>query len=142
LNRIMSVVLNNLKIEIENRKPQISYAEFPDINGVKTLITQLFQNLIHNALKFSDKETIIIDISMADKGEFYLLQIADNGIGILKEEVNRIFDAFARSEANESFEGTGLGLAICEKIVTKHGGKIWATSEVGRGSTFHFTIKK
>lgn len=142
LNKLIMISLLNLRTEVQKINPKISYQNLPTINGVKTLITQLFQNLIHNSLKFRSEKTPEINISAEDKGPFYLFKFQDNGIGISKENHSEIFNVFEREKLNISIEGTGLGLAICKEIVEKHGGKIWVTSEKGKGSVFHFTIKK
>jgi signal transduction histidine kinase len=142
LNKMILIVLNNLQTEIRATNPQILYTELPKINGVKTLITQLFQNLIHNALKFRRENRPVIDISVKDEGTYYTFQVEDNGVGMTSTDKELIFDAFVKSKSQENFEGTGLGLAICKRIVEKHNGKIWVTSELNAGSIFHFTIGK
>lgn len=142
LNKILIMVLTNLQMEIRAANPQIIYPELPQINGVKTLIIQLFQNLIHNALKFRGKAQSIIEISVEDKATHYLFYLSDNGIGMPTEVQHTIFDAFVRSQTHENVEGTGLGLAISKKIVEKHNGEIRVTSEIEKGSTFHFSIGK
>ncbi len=142
LNKTLASVLNNLKNEIETFQPQIIISQLPEINGVKTLIAQIFQNLIHNALKFRRGEQTIIKIRTRETEAFYHFEIEDNGIGIPEKECHSIFEIFSRASTEETFEGTGLGLAICKKIVLKHGGRIGVTSVVGQGSIFHFSIKK
>jgi len=142
LNRILENVLISLRAEIKELNPIISIPELPEVLGVKTLITQLFQNLIHNALKFKGNETPKIEISVTSKPNAFIFEIKDNGIGIERGQEEKIFDIFSRSHNHKSIEGTGLGLSMCKKIVSKHNGKIWVESELGNGSSFFFTLEK
>jgi signal transduction histidine kinase len=142
LNRILENVLINLRAEIQVLEPEILIEPLPNIYGVKTLITQLFQNLIHNALKFSSANHPKIEIFVYSKKNHFLFEIKDNGSGISEIDQSNIFDVFTRSSSHESIEGTGLGLAMCKEIVLKHNGKIWVNSIVGKGSNFFFTLKK
>lgn len=113
------------------------------VTGDLIKLKQLFQNLITNAMKFQRPNIQpIIKISGADKGSHWQFSIQDNGIGIEEEYFDRIFSLFQKIHGKEDFEGTGLGLAICKKIVEQHQGKIWLESEVNKGTTFYFTIKK
>ena len=104
---------------------------------------QVFQNLISNALKYHDgSHRPEITIGFTEKKDSWQFSVSDNGIGIEKEYLDKIFVIFQRLHQKEQYSGTGIGLAICKKIVEFHGGKIWAESEVGKGSTFFFTVKK
>jgi signal transduction histidine kinase len=142
LNQILENVLINLRTEIRVIEPEIIISDLPNIWGVKTLVIQLFQNLIHNALKFKSSEKAKIQIRFTEKKNHFLFEVKDNGLGISKKEHHSIFDLFSRSVSHESIKGTGLGLSMCKKIVLKHDGKIWLTSEVGSGSSFFFSLKK
>ena len=103
-------------------------------------MVQLFQNLISNGIKYSDKEIPEVHISVIKKGDEYVFSIKDNGLGIDQAHLKRIFTIFQRLHTREEYEGTGIGLAISEKILHQHGGKIWVDSELGKGSNFYFTI--
>ncbi|WP_169725030.1 PAS domain-containing protein [Algoriphagus terrigena] len=121
----------------------IIVVELPDIQGVPTPIRLLFQNLIGNALKYRHPELRPrIEISGRESEKFWEFSIEDNGIGIEADYLEPIFGVLKRLHPKEKYPGTGLGLATCRKIVTQHGGKIWAESTVGVGSKFLFTIKK
>ena len=115
---------------------------FPTIYGEKIRIEQLFQNLMSNAIKYNDKEKGIINVSCDDLGDYYQFHIQDNGKGIPKRHFNKIFQIFQTLQARDQYESTGIGLTIVKKIVETYGGVITVVSEVGKGSTFSFTILK
>jgi signal transduction histidine kinase len=101
----------------------------------------LFQNLLSNAIKFSKKgESPVIQINATRQNGHWLFTIEDNGIGVEEKYLEKIFNIFQRVHRREVYEGTGIGLAHCRKIVDLHGGKIWAESELNKGSIFYFTI--
>ncbi len=112
----------------------------PIVKGNKIKFQQLFQNLIDNAIKFCEKKKGIINIDIEDCNSFYKFSIKDNGIGIEKRHFERIFKIFQSLE--ESKDSTGIGLSIVKKIVNNYKGEIWLESEIGKGTTFYFTIKK
>ncbi|MEQ9373821.1 MAG: ATP-binding protein [Imperialibacter sp.] len=126
------------KVEIdESIRRMDSVAVFPlDFN-------QLFQNLISNAIKFrSINVKPVIEVSVKERGDFFEFLVRDNGIGIDKDSLDKIFIIFKRAHSDTSYQGTGIGLAFCKKIVELHGGKIWVESSAGRGSSFYFTISR
>ncbi|SDS06832.1 PAS domain S-box-containing protein [Polaribacter sp. KT25b] len=112
----------------------------PKVKGDKTKFQQLFQNLIGNAIKFNNKEKGIINIDVEDHNSFYKFSISDNGIGIQNRHFENIFKIFQslKKEKNSS----GIGLSIVKKIVDIYKGEVWVESEIDKGSTFYFTIKK
>jgi len=103
-------------------------------------LTQLFQNLIGNAIKFHGEEPPRVHVSAERSGKEWVFSVEDNGIGIDSNYYNRIFVIFQRLHSRSEYPGTGIGLAICRKIVERHGGRIWVDSELGKGATFYFTI--
>lgn len=143
MNDVIEVCKSNLKLLIEETK-SIVYAEhLPVVRSVQSLLVQLFQNLISNAIKFRKTDLRPVIIITAQEEEFeYIFQIKDNGIGIDPEHHERIFVIFQRLHTRTKYEGTGIGLAICYKIVQQLGGRIWVDSQLNDGASFYFTIPK
>lgn len=143
LNQVLQGVLIALSPELKESNAELVITELPVIYAKKTLITQLFKNLLGNSLKFRSDSRPAIQINYTDDGENHLFSIKDNGIGIDNKYADKIFVLFKRLHSNnEKYEGTGVGLAISKKIVQIHKGNIWIESEDGKGSTFYFTISK
>jgi signal transduction histidine kinase len=144
LEKPLEIALRNLDATIKESKAQIHYHRpLPAVLGDTTQLIQLFQNLISNAIKFRKKnESIRIEISARKLNDFWQVTVKDNGIGIEQEHFDRIFVIFQRLHARTEYPGSGIGLAICKKIVERHGGTIWLESELGIGTTFHFTLKE
>ena len=105
------------------------------------MLTQLYQNLIGNALKFVADRPLEIHLTASAEGDWWTLGVKDNGIGIKPEYAQKIFEAFQRLHGRSEFEGTGIGLAICRKTVARHGGRLWVKSHPEEGSHFQFTIQ-
>jgi len=114
--------------------------ELPILNGERTKFQQLFQNLIGNAIKYNDKEKGLIEIDVSDEKSFYQFSIKDNGLGIEKKYHEKIFKIF--HSLNKNKDSSGIGLSVVKKIVDLYQGEIWLESELNKGATFHFTIKK
>ncbi len=145
LSSIIEDVLQNLQLDIQQNKADIHLNIPPNIylKGDKTLLTQLFQNLLNNALKFQSDQTPIIHINLKDNNqEMAEIQVQDNGIGIPQEDFERIFDMFTRLQSTSTFKGSGIGLNTCKKIVDAHKGQIWLDSTVGQGTTFYLLLPK
>jgi PAS domain S-box-containing protein len=138
---ILDHALANLKIAIEESSAVVTHDELPTVMADGVQLTQLFQNLISNAIRFHKQETRPeIQVSVEHSGGEWTFSVRDNGIGIAPEHFERIFMIFKRLHSWEEYEGTGIGLAVCKKIVERHGGCIWVESEPGKGSTFYFTV--
>jgi PAS domain S-box-containing protein len=143
LNEIFITVNHVLKDKIETHEALIMAEHLPEVYGNRIQLTQVFQNLIDNAIKFkSDKRTPEVTISVIEHKTTWELIFKDNGIGISAEYFQRIFVIFQRLHTVEEYTGTGIGLAICRKIIERHGGEIWVESKPGKGSTFHLTLSK
>jgi light-regulated signal transduction histidine kinase (bacteriophytochrome) len=135
--------LVNLRAAIESSGAQITHDALPEVNGDDTQLTQLFQNLVGNAIKFRKQdEPLRVHVGVQDAGDEWRFSVADNGIGIERQYFERIFMVFQRLHTRDEYPGTGIGLAICKKVVDRHGGRIWVESAQGKGSTFIFTLPK
>ena len=135
--------LVNLRASVESSDAQITHDALPEVSADDTQLTQLFQNLIGNAIKFRKKdETLRIHIGVRDEKDEWRFSVSDNGIGIERQYFERIFMVFQRLHTRDEYPGTGIGLAICKKVVDRHGGRIWVESVQGKGSTFVFTLPK
>jgi light-regulated signal transduction histidine kinase (bacteriophytochrome) len=137
---VLNQVLSNLELYIKENKATVSYDSLPEIMADSTQLAQVFQNLVANGIKFHSEEAPKIHISAERKASEWVFSVKDNGIGIDPQYSERIFEVFKRLHNKEEYPGTGIGLAICKKIVERHGGRIWVESELGKGSTFYFTL--
>jgi light-regulated signal transduction histidine kinase (bacteriophytochrome) len=132
--------LDNLKMAIEENGVIVTRDPLPTVMADHPQLIQLFQNLIGNAIKFRGDEPPRVHVSASRNGNGWIFSVRDNGIGIAPEYAKRIFIIFQRLHSREKYAGTGIGLAICQKIVERHGGRIWVESELGKGATFYFTL--
>ncbi|MES2689617.1 MAG: ATP-binding protein [Bacteroidota bacterium] len=156
LNEVIAEISENLQEQILEKKAVIKVEELPEVDGLKVLITQLFSNLIENALKYS-RPGISVKINISSNvvpasraigaGEkemkaYYEIKVADNGIGFEDNYKHKIFELFQRLHSKEDFSGTGIGLTICKKIAEKHGGWMQAEGALNKGSVFTVYIPK
>ncbi len=140
LDKAVDDALANLKAAVEESGAVVTRDEMPTVLGDHAQLTQLYQNLIGNAIKFRGDETPRIDLGAERAGEAWRLSVADNGIGIAPEQHERVFVLFQRLHARDEYPGTGIGLAVCRRIVERHGGKLRVQSEEGAGATFGFSL--
>jgi signal transduction histidine kinase len=141
LSRILSDVLTDLDEVIRKSGARVSYQGLPDIDADPAQIGQLVQNLIANGIKYCKASTpeVVVDAEPQEDGG-WRIEVRDNGIGIPIEQCSAIFEPFRRLHSQGEYDGTGLGLATCKKIAGQHGGTIWCRSEVGKGTSFFFTL--
>jgi len=141
LNQILRDVLAEFDLLIEQKQAQIRYRPLPTIDAVPHQMTQLFTNLISNALKYtSDGSPPVVSIACRLEDGQYHIDITDNGIGFAQEHAEQIFSIFKRLHRKTEYSGTGIGLAMCKKIVENHHGQISAQSQPGQGATIHLVL--
>lgn len=132
--------LRNLAREIAESQAWVAYDALPAVYGNGPLLTQLFQNLVGNGIKYCRAVRPEISVKAVQRGDGYAVAVADNGIGIAPEHRAAIFEPFKRLHSSDEFEGTGLGLATCRKIVERHGGSLWCEPGALGGTVFWFTL--
>ncbi len=140
LEAVLARALENLQLAIKEKKATVTHDPMPLAYGDSGQLTQVFQNLIDNAVKFAGEHLPRVHISSRFEGGECVCSVQDNGIGIAAEYVHRIFLLFQRLHTRKEYPGTGIGLAICKRIIERHGGKIWVESQPNQGSTFYFAI--
>lgn len=140
-DRIVRDAMGNLQSSISECGAEIVMGQLPVVRGNPLYLTQLFENLIGNALKYRSRHPPHIAVNAEESGQEWIFSVQDNGIGIAREYQAQIFGIFKRLHGDE-YPGTGIGLATCKKIVERHGGTIWVESEAGQGAKFCFTLPK
>ena len=141
LSSIVGSVLEDLKNETEGRSIEWQIAGLPFVECDAFLIKQVFFNLLSNSVKYTrPRQPAVIEIGETTKNGSSVLFVKDNGVGFSMKHAEKLFGVFQRLHREEDFEGTGIGLATVQRIIHKHGGKIWAEAELDKGATFYFTI--
>lgn len=139
-------VIRSLLVTYESSLKEIGgdviVGNLPPLDVGRGPMTQLFQNLIDNAIKFRSDQPLVIEINALDVTDNWLFTVKDNGIGIEEEKTDQIFTMFKRLHSQDEYPGSGVGLALCKRIVEQQGGKIWARSKPGQGTSIHFTLPK
>jgi light-regulated signal transduction histidine kinase (bacteriophytochrome) len=141
LNSIIREVVGMLEPELEGREVEWRIADLPFVEGDPTLLRQVFQNLISNALKYSrPRPRAVIEIAQTQCNGQRAIFVRDNGVGFSMKYADKLFGVFQRLHRAEDFEGTGVGLATVQRIIKKHQGKVWADAQLDKGATFYFTL--
>jgi len=142
LNSIVAEILAILQPETEGRQVEWVIADLPAVKCDPVLVKQIFQNLLANALKFTrPRAHAVIEVSHQEKEDGQpVFMVRDNGVGFNMEYVDKLFGVFQRLHRAEEFEGTGIGLVTVQRIVHKHGGRVWAEGELDKGAAFYFTL--
>ena len=140
---VVNEAMQNLKTAVESSRAQIIIeSDVEEIEGDRVQMVQLIQNLLSNALKFTREENPEVTIRCRQEAGHVKFSVADNGIGIAQDDLEKVFEIFRRLHTKKDYPGTGIGLAICKKIVDRHHGRIWPESEPGKGTTFYFTLNE
>jgi len=139
-NAALAEVLQSLGPAMKESGAVVTHGALPVVWADRSQVTQVFQNLIGNAIKFRGKEAPAISVQAEEVGRQWLFSVSDNGIGIAPEYAENIFVVFQRLHTRTEYAGNGIGLAICKKIIERHGGRIWVEAQAGRGSIFKFTM--
>jgi PAS domain S-box-containing protein len=144
LRYVLELVHKDMGIVMEDTSANFFVPNtLPVVEGTQSALYRLFLNLVSNGIKFRKKDTIPeVSISILDSADSWEFIVQDNGIGVPEKDQPKLFQAFHRLHRKEDYPGTGLGLVTCKKIVETHGGRIWMTSEYGKGTGFHFTLPK
>jgi two-component system sensor histidine kinase/response regulator len=134
-------VLDELQAEHAGRNVEIRLGELPDCHGDRSLLRQVVVNLLSNAFKFTrQRENALVEIGYRLEGRERVYFVRDNGAGFDMQFARRLFGVFQRLHSASEYEGTGVGLSIVQRIIIRHGGRIWAEAAVNQGATFYFTL--
>ena len=143
LNSLIAEVLEGLQPEVQGREIEWQIANLPFIECDPVLMKQVFVNLLSNAVKFTrPRPHAIVQVGHAEVDGQSVIFVRDNGVGFSMKYSEKLFGVFQRLHRQEDFEGTGVGLATVQRIIQKHGGRIWAEAELNSGATFYFTLTK
>jgi PAS domain S-box-containing protein len=140
LDSILDDVREDLQFQIEESGAEITADTLPRVEGDANQLRQVLQNLVENAIAYSGEAPPCVHVSAKRTGSECVVSVEDDGIGIDRDEQDRIFEVFQRLHTHDEGAGTGIGLALCRRIVERHGGEIWVESDPGEGSTFYFTL--
>jgi PAS domain S-box-containing protein len=142
MKRLVEEVLGELQVSGE-KPPRLVLGALPPARGDAMLVKQAWANLMGNAIKFSSKrEQPVIEVSGHESGAESVYCVKDNGAGFDMQYYNKLFSVFQRLHRAEEFPGTGVGLAIVQRVITRHGGRVWAEGKVNEGATFYFALPK
>jgi PAS domain S-box-containing protein len=141
MNVIVADVIAMLQPDSEGRQVEWLIADLPVVECDAILVKQVFQNLLANALKFTrSRSHVVVEVSWKEEDGQPVFMVRDNGVGFSMKYVAKLFGVFQRLHSSDEFEGTGIGLVTVQRIVQKHGGRVWAIAEVDKGAAFYFTL--
>ena len=143
LNTLVKEVAGEIQDELKKRKINWQIDALPEVIGDRSLLRMVLVNLLSNAVKFtSTRQQAKIKIACEDEGDKFICSVSDNGVGFDMKYADRLFGVFQRLHTQEEFEGTGIGLANVQRIIARHGGRVWAESAMGQGAKFSFALPK
>ncbi|MGZ8940154.1 MAG: sensor histidine kinase, partial [Limisphaerales bacterium] len=143
LEELFHVVFQEQKALQPERNIEMVVQKLPVVKGDNAMLRQVVENLVSNALKYSRlSDPSRIKVGAREEREDHVISVQDNGVGFDMRYADKLFQVFQRLHSDKDFEGTGVGLAIVQRIINRHGGRIWAESELGKGATFFFTLPK
>jgi signal transduction histidine kinase len=138
LEAIVDIIRTGIEDAGDTPRVLITHAPLHKVYADEAMMTQLLQNLITNGIAYNKSEVPVIKVKTRQEQDQIIISVSDNGMGIPKEQLDKIFDVFTR--LHSGIKGTGLGLSITKRIVEKHNGRIWVESEEGLGTTFHVSL--
>jgi light-regulated signal transduction histidine kinase (bacteriophytochrome) len=142
MKRLAEVMIGELQTSSE-RPPKLEVGALPPARGDAVLVKQAWANLLGNAIKFSSKrEQPVIEVSGHENGAECVYCVKDNGAGFDMQYYQKLFGVFQRLHRTEEFAGTGVGLAIVQRVIARHGGRVWAEGKVGEGAAFYFSLPR
>jgi signal transduction histidine kinase len=143
MGKLAKAVSEELKLAVPERKLRFTINTLIPAQGDQAMIRQVFVNLLSNAVKFTrPKERAVIEVDGRSEGNENVYTVKDNGVGFDMQYINKLFGVFQRLHSSEEFEGTGVGLAIVQRIIHRHGGRVWAEGKVGEGASFYFSLSR
>ena len=142
LDAVLAEACQDLQVKIEETDAEIVAGDLPTVSGDRSQLTQVFQNLLSNAIEYSGDSPPEVHVSAEPAGDEWIVSGRDHGIGIDPDDQDQIFDVFQRLHTQDEHSGTGIGLSLCRRIVERHGGEIWVESELGKGATFSFSLPR
>ncbi|MFC1826231.1 ATP-binding protein, partial [Thermodesulfobacteriota bacterium] len=132
-----------LQIVESEKKARLKIDSLPPATGDRAMIQEVLMNLLSNALKYSStREAAFIEVSAKTEGNEHVYSVKDNGVGFDMKYSDKLFDVFQRLHSTKEFEGTGIGLSLVQRIVQRHGGRVWGEGKVNEGATFYFSLPK
>jgi len=140
LSVALAQALAQLEVVLKEAGATVTHDDLPTVRGDSSLLVQVFQNLVGNAVKFRREAPPVVHIGVRRDGDFWEFCCADNGIGIEPQYQDKIFVIFQRLHGRDAYGGTGIGLAMCKKIVEHHGGRMWLDADATQGATFRWTL--
>jgi len=143
MGQLAEEVFERLRLNASGQAVRLNIQALPPAYGDRNLIREVFVNLISNAIKFTKpSEVAVVEISGKTEGKEILYSVKDNGVGFDMKYADKLFQVFQRLHSTEEFEGTGVGLSLVQRIIHRHGGRVWAEGKLNEGATFYFTLPR